>query len=242
MDDLLAELQAEYDRLDAILASLTEAQWMSASGVPPWTIRDVMVHLAQTEEGVSNTIAAATLRFNDRDGTLDDEVAAMVAEDNSSPAEVHAWWRTASAASIRSLAAADPDRHVAWAATPLRPKTLATTRLAEHWAHGLDVTEPLGIEFPDTDRLRHIAWLGHATIPYGCSLVGVEPQPVRAELVAPDGSSWVYGPSDAASVIVGSASDFCRVGAMRMTPAESDLTARGPFAEQALSVLRNYAA
>jgi hypothetical protein len=34
-------------------------------------------------------------------------------------------------------------------------------RLAEHWAHGLDITWPLGIPFPDTDRLRHIAWLAH---------------------------------------------------------------------------------
>jgi hypothetical protein len=36
----------------------------------------------------------------------------------------------------------------------LKPATLATTRLAEHWAHGLDITRPLGIAFPDTARLR----------------------------------------------------------------------------------------
>ena len=38
---------------------------------------------------------------------------------------------------------------------PAKPATLATTRLAEHWAHGLDITGPLRVEFPDTGRLRH---------------------------------------------------------------------------------------
>ena len=32
---------------------------------------------------------------------------------------------------------------------PVKPATLATTRLAEHWAHGLDITVPLGIKFPE---------------------------------------------------------------------------------------------
>jgi hypothetical protein len=40
---------------------------------------------------------------------------------------------------------------------PLKPATLATTRLTEHWAHALDITGPLGIELPDTGRLRHVA-------------------------------------------------------------------------------------
>ena len=47
---------------------------------------------------------------------------------------------------------------------PIRPATLATTRLAEHWAHGLDITVPLGISFPDTGRLRHVAWLAHRSL------------------------------------------------------------------------------
>jgi hypothetical protein len=35
-------------------------------------------------------------------------------------------------------------------AGPVKPATLATTRLTEHWAHGLDITGPLGVDFPDT--------------------------------------------------------------------------------------------
>jgi hypothetical protein len=45
-------------------------------------------------------------------------------------------------------------------------------RLAEHWAYGLDITGPLRVEFPDTGRLRHVAWLAHRTLPYAMTLAG----------------------------------------------------------------------
>lgn len=36
--------------------------------------------------------------------------------------------------------------------TSLAPRTLATARLAEHWAHAQDIAVPLGIAYPDTAR------------------------------------------------------------------------------------------
>jgi uncharacterized protein (TIGR03084 family) len=150
-------------------------------------------------------------------------------------------WRTARRAAVEALRHADPDARFAWAATPLRPQALATTRLAEHWAHALDIAEPLGVDYPDTDRLRHIAWLAHRTLPYGFGLVGEEAQPVYCELAAPGGDTWTYGESDAPSRITGDAGAFCRVGAQRLAPADSGLVAEGPYADAALRVLRNYA-
>jgi uncharacterized protein (TIGR03083 family) len=119
---------------------------------------------------------------------------------------------------------------------------LATTRLAEHWAHALDVVEPLGIALPDTDRLRHIAWLGHATLPYALRLEGIDPFPVRATLAAPTGATFVLGPPDAPATVDGDLGAFCRVGARRLTAEASGLTTNGPDAVAALRVLRNYAA
>ena len=103
-------------------------------------------------------------------------------------------WRVARRSAVATLRAADPEQRLSWAAAPLKPRTLATTRLAEHWAHGLDITEPLGIDFPDTDRLHHIAWLGHATLPYGFTVAGEQPQNVFCELVSPSGATWRFGP------------------------------------------------
>ncbi|MEQ7128067.1 maleylpyruvate isomerase N-terminal domain-containing protein [Actinopolymorpha sp. B11F2] len=77
---------------------------------------------------------------------------------------------------------------------------------------------------------------------YAFRLAGKEPAPIRADLTGPDGEIWQFGPSDADSVIAGSAGAFCRVGAQRLAAENSGLTMTGPHAESALRLLRNYAA
>jgi uncharacterized protein (TIGR03084 family) len=206
-----------------------------------------MLHLAQTEEGVVATIAASEERPAEvrpgGDGSTDERMAIMVAAQRAEPAAVFERWRMARRAALDAMRNADPDRRVAWAAWPLKPATLATTRLAEHWAHALDIVEPLAIAFPDTERLRHIAWLGHSSLPYAFGLIGEPARAVHCQLTAPDGESiWVFGPADADSTITGTAGAFCRVGAQRLTPADSGLVATGPNGDAALAVLRNYAA
>jgi uncharacterized protein (TIGR03084 family) len=237
------DLVAEQDRIETILAELGDEAWLGPSGAAGWTIADVVLHLAQTEEAVAVSAAGVTTS----DGTwqqgesVDIQAERMVQAQRDAPAVVFERWRAARRAAVAALRAADPDRRLTWAAAPLKPATLATTRLAEHWAHGLDITEPLGIAFPDTDRLRHVAWLGHASLPYAFALAGDEPHAVFCELIAPDGSTWRYGPEDADSTITGPAGAFCRVGAQRLAPDDSGLAATGPHGPAALRVLRNYA-
>lgn len=241
--DIFSDLEAEYDRLENILCELDEHRWTSMSGAPGWTVSDVVLHLAQTDESVVISLSAPTegTSWRDHDVTIDDMADAMVRSQRAEPTAVFDRWRAARRASVAALRTADPHRRFSWAAAPLKPITLATTRLAEHWAHGLDITEPFGIDYPDTDRLRHIAWLGYSTQPYAFGLEGVQPAPLYCELTGPNGDVWCFGSSDAATRIVGSAGDFCRVGARRLLPGDSGLTATGPHAQLALRVLRNYA-
>ena len=242
--EIFDDLQAEQVQLENLLADLTESQWASASDAPGWSVTDVVIHLAQTEE-----LVTATLTTGQRGETwdrgvrpLDDVVDEVVRADRAPAADVFDRWRRARRTALDSLRRADPDKRVPWAATPLRPAVLATTRLAEHWAHGLDITAPLQLPFPDTERLRHIAWLGHRTLPYAFAVAGLPAHDVYCELTGPDGSVWTYGPADADAAIRGSAGEFCRVGARRLAPEASQLTASGPHAAEALRVLRNYAA
>jgi uncharacterized protein (TIGR03084 family) len=152
-------------------------------------------------------------------------------------------WRQARRAAVDALLDADPRQPLAWVEASLKPATLATTRLAEHWAHGLDITEPLGIGYPDTDRLRHVVWLAHRTLPYALSLSGAAPGDVYLDLTAPDGTSrWQFGPAAAESAITGPAGDFARVAAHRRAPADSGLRAAGPLGPAALGAVRTYAA
>jgi uncharacterized protein (TIGR03084 family) len=234
------DLSAEQERLAQILSGLTDEQWLSESGAAGWTVADVVLHLAQSEEGAVTSADGGSFSSG---GNVDDWAAARVDAERSSPSVVFARWQQARASALAALRAAPADEPLQWVVTAMKPATLATTRLAEHWAHGLDITEPLGIDFPDTDRLRHIAWLAVRTLPYALARSGVTGGgPVRVSLTAPSGSSeWSFGPDDADSVISGPAGAFCRVAAQRLAPSSSGLVASGPSATTALEVVRTYA-
>jgi len=237
------DLESEQDALEAVLTSLTSEQWRHPSAADGWTVADVVLHLAQTEEGVVATATHTPARdWREYGDTVDGAMAARVAAEQATPEEIFERWRKARRAAVAALREADPQQPLRWVETPLKPRTLATTRLAEHWAHALDVTTPFGIEYPDTDRLRHIAWLGHSSLPYAFGLQNLQPHPVYCRLTAPDGTIWSFGPADADSTITGPAGDFCRVGAQRRKPEETALVTNGPHAREALQVLRNYAA
>ena len=244
--DVLDDLEAEYARLDGILSGLDDAAWRSPSAAEGWSIADVVLHLAQSEELAVASVAEAGVERSIATETrgVDDAAAERVLAERAEPTAVFERWRRSSAAAVAALRSSDPDRLVPWVGGSLKPATLATTRLAEHWAHALDITTPLGLDLPDTDRLRHIAWLGHRTLPYSFQLAGQEPHPVFCELTAPGatGGVWRFGPPDAPSTIRGEAGAFCRVGAQRLRPDESGLETGGPFGRAALGVLRNYAA
>ncbi len=241
--EIFDDLAAEQDALDAILGRLSDSDWATPSAAAGWSVADVVLHLAQTEEAVAATVAGADLAVRPRDGaTVDGFMDQLVRAERQPPAAVLRRWRAARLASAAALHSAAPDRPLTWAAAPLKPATLATTRLAEHWAHGLDITGPLGIAFPDTARLRHIAWLAYHTLPYAFALADEQPRSVFCALTAPDETDiWRFGPPDADSAITGPAGAFCRVAAQRLAPGQSGLVAAGPHGAAALGRLRTYA-
>jgi uncharacterized protein (TIGR03084 family) len=164
-----------------------------------------------------------------------------VRQERATSSEIRARWQAARRKAVTALRTADPKVPVRWVEGVLKPRTLATTRLAEHWAHALDIAVPLGLDHPDTERLRHIAWLAHSTLPYAFAKESLAPQPVYVELTSPAGVLWQYGPAGAPSTITGPAGEFCRVGARRLTPEQTSLVARGPHGDTALRILRNFA-
>jgi uncharacterized protein (TIGR03084 family) len=243
--DVYTDLAAEQDQLAAMLTGLAPAGWEKPSAAAGWSVSDVVLHLAQTEEMVVTTVSGHTAGFErEPGGPSIDELAeqAVAAERGAPPEAVFGRWQAARQAALAALRGCAPARKLPWAASPLSPRTLATTRLAEHWAHALDIATPLGVPYPDTARLRHVAWLAMRTLPYAFALAGQQAPAVRSELTGPDGELWRFGPDDAPAVISGPASAFCRVAAQRLAPAQSGLTAEGPGAAEALQLVRTYAA
>lgn len=54
--DPVSDLVAEQAELDGLLAALTPAQWAAPSRCEGWSVADVVLHLAQTEEAVVATL------------------------------------------------------------------------------------------------------------------------------------------------------------------------------------------
>jgi uncharacterized protein (TIGR03084 family) len=246
--EVFADLAAEQDALAAMLGRLGDADWAEPSAARGWSVSDVVLHLAQTEELVPATVngVMSGLRGSGPAGEVPsmDEAAdqAVAAERGQPPEAVFARWQSARREALTALRGCAPDRKLPWAVAPLSPVTLATTRLAEPWAHALDIADGLGLDYPDTSRLRHVAWLAVRTLPYAFAVAALPARAVRAELAAPDGATWRFGAGEADGVITGSAGAFCRVAAQRLAPGDSGLTATGPGAAKALRVLRTYAA
>lgn len=244
MTDIFDDLQAEYEQLDGVLAGLTPVQWTHPSAADGWTVADVVLHLAQSEELAAASIGGGqTSLAAERDGNVDAVADSLVAaERDITPADLLARWRAVAFATPAALRAQPRGTRLQWITNRISPAALATTRLAEAWTHAHDITDPLGIPYPDTARLRHIAWLGHRTLPYAFAVEKIEGGPVYCVLAAPDGrQTWHFGDPEAASAIMGPAAEFCRVGARRLAAADSTLKATGPYGPQALAVLRNYA-
>jgi uncharacterized protein (TIGR03084 family) len=112
----------------------------------------------------------------------------------------------------------------------------------ETWAHSLDVHAAAGVSYVDTDRIRHVAFLGLRALPYAFFLEGLEaPGPIRAELEAPSGERWRIGPDGAPTVIRGAASDWCRLVARRDRDGSAQrLQAEGPDAANVIEHARAF--
>src|SRR4051812_34263008 len=109
------DLAAEQDRLEDLLGGLDETQWTSPSSAAGWTVADVVLHLAQSEEGVvaSATGSGRGIRPSHErsvDATMDDRVR----QERTSPAETFRRWREARRAAVAALRAADPSVPLTW--------------------------------------------------------------------------------------------------------------------------------
>ena len=245
MDALLADLAAQHAELATVLGALDETGWAAPSRCAGWSVSDVVLHLAQTDE-----MALASLAGNLHEHAaskaaawvtatnVDEGAGLMVEAERGDPAEaVHRRW-LGSASELRSaLAAADPHGRVTWVAGQLAVRTLATTRLAECWIHTRDVTTDL----PVPERIQHIARLAWRTLPYAFAQAGLDaPGPVTFELVAPDGSTWTFG-DGTGTVVRGSAFALCEVAGQRADAVDAGLTAEGPDATKVLELVRTFA-
>jgi uncharacterized protein (TIGR03084 family) len=244
--EVIDDLAAECAEVDALVADLAPAAWRRQTPAPGWTIAHQIAHLAWTDEAAVLAVTdpeafGEHLRAaaEDPDGFVD---AGAEHGARAEPADVLARWRASRSRLDRCLRDLPDGAKVPWYGPPMGAASMATARLMETWAHGLDVAEALGHRREPTARLRHVAHLGVRARGYAY-LAHQRETPadeVRMELTAPDGGVWTWGPEDAAARVSGPALDFCLLVTQRRHRADLDLVATGS-ADEWLDIAQAFA-
>jgi uncharacterized protein (TIGR03084 family) len=244
---IVADLRAESDDLDALVTPLPADRWADLTPAPGWTIAHQIAHLLWTdrvaltavtdEAAFAELLAAATA---DPVGFVDagaEELAAMA------PGELLADWRVTRGHLHEALLKVADGRKLPWFGPPMSAASMATARLMETWAHGLDVADALGVQRPASDRLRSIAHLGVRTRDYAFIVNNLAPptEPFLVELRGPGGDTWSWGPADAVQRVTGSAEDFCFLVTQRRPLSTLDITAHGADAQRWLEIAQAFA-
>jgi len=244
---IVADLRAQSDDLDALVAPLSAERWADPTPAPGWTIAHQIAHLLWTdrvaltsitdEAGFAEVLEAAAA---DPAGFVDagaDELAALA------PAELLADWRATRGRLHDELPKVPAGRKLPWFGPTMSAASMATARLMETWAHGLDVADALGVKRPATERLQSIAHLGVRTRDYAFVVNNLAPptEPFFVELCGPGGDTWSWGSPDAAQRVTGSAEDFCFLVTQRRPLSALDISAHGPDAQRWLQIAQAFA-
>jgi uncharacterized protein (TIGR03084 family) len=245
--DLVRDLGAESASLDDLVAPLPAEKWATPTPAEGWTIAHQIAHLAWTDR-------LALLSATDEDAfALEAERAAKDltgyvasgAEELASeePAKLLTRWRDGYIELVGAIAHLPGGAHLPWFGPGMSAASLVTARIMETWAHGEDIADALGVVRPPTQRLRHVAHIAVAARGYAFGMNGLKPPdaPIRVELTAPDGSTWAWGPEDAAELVTGPALDFCLLATQRRHRDDLAVRTSGENADKWLEIAQAFA-
>ncbi len=236
MDQICDDLEAETQALAAVVENLTEAQWRAPTVAEGWDSHETVLHLGAADFFAHLTLtdqpefAKAHERLSAGEVSLNGLLPASVHE--SSGADLWPWFRSLRTDMIAAFRRCQPKDRIAWIGPEIGAMSMASGRMMESWTHAHDLADTFGVDYPRTDRLRHVAHLGVVTRGFSYINRGLTPpaEPVRVELAAPSGDVWTWGAEGAEATVRGSAYEFCKVITHRQTLAESSLDATGDLA------------
>lgn len=244
---LVADLSAEIDVVDRLVADLPEEGWDTPTPAVGWTVRDQIAHLSWTDEQ-ARIAATDTAAFDDilkvawqnPTGFVDDGAREEAAKPTGLLLQQ---WRDRRRALADALIATPDGVKLPWFGPPMSAASMATARLMEVWAHGLDIADALGVQPEPTDRLKSIAHLGVRTRDFAYQVNGQVPpaDDIRVELKAPDGSTWSWGPGDAQQRVTGSALHFCLLVTQRRNRDGLDIETTGSDAAHWVTIAQCFA-
>ena len=248
MKQVLMDLAAEQEALDGLVSGLDKKGWLIPTPSVGWNIADQISHLAYFDDRAAQAVS-------DPDGFAAEVAALMASEDpwgledqimasgRAMPsAELLAWWRRARAGLQTAMRGVEPDRQVPWYGPPMKAHSSAQARLMEAWAHGQDVADALGVPYPVSDRIRHVAELGIKTFSWSFRNRGlrVPSERVRVALRGSSGRTFVWN-DQSSDCVTGPLRDFCLVVTQRRHIDDTRLVVEGEMAADWMRIAQAYA-
>lgn len=229
--DTAADLAAEQEALEAVLAGLTDEQWATPTPSPGWTVADQVGHLTYFD-GAAVTAMTDEAAFTASIGPLLEDMDAVTLHRHLAPPDLLRAWRGNRGRLLEVARSVDPGGRVPWYGPSMSVRSFLTARLMETWAHGQDVVDAVGATREATGRLRHICQIGFITRrwTYANRREELPAAEVRLELVGPSGEAWRWGPDDAPEAVRGPALDFCLVVTQRRHVDDTALETHGAAA------------
>lgn len=249
--ELLSDLLAEQDVLDAVVATLTADQWSLVTASPRWDVTDQIAHLTYFDHAAALAISDPEAFERAKNelwsvaaaGDAGVDALTLSAVRDLPVAERLGAWRRGRAELAAAAGSLTAETRVPWYGPDMGARSFLTARLMECWAHGQDIVDAVGATRPASDRLRHIAQLGVITRRWTYVNRGLEPPDgeVRVELRGPAGEIWTWGPADAHDVVRGGAEDFCLVVTQRRHLGDTDLSIDGEAARDWMTKAQAFA-
>jgi len=246
MHEIVSDFVAESEALDALLATLSDDEWLTETPAEGWDVRDSVTHVAYANEiadEIARTGRSAFMESVSAESVDALERAHLERGRGMEPAGVLAWWRETVSALAESINKVPFESRLPWGPMTMGVRSFMTGRLMETWAHGLDVAEGLGVEVAPHDRVRHVVHLGVRTRGFSFVNAGLEAptEDVHLALVAPGGETWEYGDPAATQRVTGSAWDFALLVTQRRHREDLDLHASGEHAGRWLEIAQAFA-
>ena len=238
MQDILSNLVAEQQLLDQYLQSIPVRNWNTKTTFKNWDITAHVSYLSAMEDLGYNALKKKGSDFNKYKGPkgLEKfEKEAIAKGKDMRPQDVIEWWRISRASVIETLAKCSPGKKLTWWKNEIDCRAFAVTKLAETWAHSLDVYESMNKDYEDTVRIEHVALYGWLNAEHATKLNKSKFEDLRIELIGPEYKAGQFGDENAENSIKGSASDWCRVVTGRTSKGfKPTLSTEGVFAPKFL--------
>jgi uncharacterized protein (TIGR03084 family) len=250
METICADLKAQYQELDDRVSGLNREKWYLNTPFYEWTIFDQVAHIAFFDREALLAIedpecfqrgAPKVMQILSSDGDWPAWTNPLLGAEH--PDELLSFWRKTRTDLLNRLRQMEAKDRINWYGPQMSARSFATARLMETWAHTRDVCDELRLRRKNNAGLRHVAHIGVTTFAWSFQirkLPSPEIKP-RVELTGPSGEAWVWGESDAAEIVRGSAEEFCLVVTQRRNIADTDLECKGYHVKQWLSMAQAFA-